>query len=64
LTVTDRRPAAGYTELETLVAILCDADALRGQGRLSAVDHEAACWQVYDRLGPDHCRITEEQSSI
>jgi hypothetical protein len=60
----DRRSAAMYAELETLVKILCAADAMRDQGRLSAVDHEAACWQVYDRLGPDHPRHVEEHSSI
>jgi hypothetical protein len=56
---TDRRSAAGYAELETLVDTLRDADAERSEGRLSAVDHEAACWQVYDRLGPDHPRPVE-----
>lgn len=29
-----------YAELETLVNILCDADAMRDQGRLSAVRHK------------------------
>jgi hypothetical protein len=61
---TDRRSAAMYAELETLVNILCDADAMRDQGRLSAVRHEAACWQAYDRLGPDHPRPVEEHTSI
>jgi hypothetical protein len=56
---SDRRSAAGYAELETLVSTLRDADAKLSEGRLSAVDHEAACWQVYDRLGPDHPRPVE-----
>ena len=61
---TDPRSAAQYAEMETLVNILRRADALRSLGRTSAVDHEAACWEVYDRLGPDHPRSVDEHISI
>jgi hypothetical protein len=53
---SDPQTAAMYTELETLADMLYIADALRDQGRLSATGHEAAWWQVYDRLGHDHPR--------
>ena len=55
----DRTSADGYAELETLVETLGDADAKRRAGQLSAVDHELACWQAYDSLGPDHPRSVE-----
>ena len=55
--------AAGYAELETLVDNLRDADTKYRDGRLSAVDHEALCWQVYDRLGPGHPRPVEGRLS-
>lgn len=60
----DRRSAAMYAELETLVDMLSEADAMHESGRFSAIDHEAAWWQVYDRLGPDHPEPIEEQPSI
>jgi hypothetical protein len=49
----DPRTAALYAELCSLAAALDDADARLQQGVLSAAGHEAAWWQVYDRLGPD-----------
>jgi hypothetical protein len=58
----DPHSAAAYTELETLVTILRDADAGRDQRWLSAVDHEAACWEVYDRLAPD--RLVGQRKSM
>ena len=58
------RPVAMYAEWETLVGLLTDADALREQGRLSAIDHDAVWWRVYDRLGPGHPHTVEEQPSI
>jgi hypothetical protein len=61
---TDPESTAKYAELETLVTILRDADASRGLGRTSVVDHEAACWEVYDRLGPDRPRSVDEHISI
>jgi uncharacterized protein DUF6611 len=56
---SDRTSAAAYAELESLVNTLCDADAKRTEGRLSAVDHEAVCWHVYDRLAPGHAKPVE-----
>jgi hypothetical protein len=53
---SDRRSAAAYAELESLVNTLRDADAKRTEGRLSAVAHEAVCWHVYDRLAPGHAK--------
>lgn len=63
----DRRPersAAMYAEWETLVGLLADADALREQGRLSAIDHDAVWRRVYDRLGPGRPHTLDEQPSI
>lgn len=60
----DARSAAMYAELLTLVNILCDADAKRDRAEFSAVDHEAACWRVYDRLAPHHPRSVGKYSSI
>ena len=63
----DRRPkrsAAMYAEWETLVGLLTDADALREQGRLSAIDHDAVWRRVYDRLGPGRPHTVDEQPSI
>jgi hypothetical protein len=42
---------ATYAELKKLAAILCTADALLGQGRISATEHESIWWQVYERVG-------------
>jgi hypothetical protein len=60
----DRRSAAAEAHLETLANILRDADAMHIQGRLSEVDHEATCWQVYDHLGSDNPRSLEEHSTL
>jgi hypothetical protein len=49
----DARWAAKYDQLETLAGILTQADVMRGQGRLSVVEHEVAWWRVYDCLSPD-----------
>jgi hypothetical protein len=43
--------AAAYTELKAVAIVLCAADALRDEGSISPVQHEALWWQVYDRLG-------------
>jgi hypothetical protein len=53
---SDRWSAAVYEELESLVITLRDAEAKRTEGRLSAVDHEAVCWQVYDCLPAGHAK--------
>jgi hypothetical protein len=50
----DEHSAAEYAEIRTLVAILESVDTLRAQGQLSATDHEAIWWRVYDRLGDRH----------
>jgi hypothetical protein len=50
----DEHSAARHTELKLLVAALCHADDQREQGHWSAIDHEAAWWQVYDRLDQSH----------
>ena len=49
----DPQGAALYAELRSLAAALDDADTRLQQGGLSAAGHEAAWWQVYDRLRPD-----------
>jgi hypothetical protein len=49
----DPQGAALYAELCLLAAALDDADTRLQQGVLSAAGHEAAWWQVYDRLRPD-----------
>jgi hypothetical protein len=49
----DPRAEALYAELCSLTAALDDADARLQQGLLPAAGHEAAWWQVYDRLGHD-----------
>ena len=61
---TDRRSAAIYAEIKALVNKLANADAMRAQGQMRAIDHEAAWWQVYDRLGPGHPKPIEEQPSM
>jgi hypothetical protein len=40
-----------FGEMKSLVAALCQADAMRDHGESSPTDHEATWWQVYDRLG-------------
>lgn len=61
---TDRRSAAIYAEMRALVNTLGNADAMRAQGQMTAIDHEAAWWQVYDQLGPDHPEPIKEQPPI
>jgi hypothetical protein len=56
---SDQRSSAVYAELESLVNTLRDADVKYTEGRLSAVDHEAICWQVYDCLAPGHAKPVE-----
>ena len=46
----DERSAAMLVEMKWLVAALRYADDQRAEGHWSQADHEAACWQVYDRL--------------
>ncbi len=60
---TDRRTAAIYAEINALVNTLTKADVMRAQGRLRAIDHEAAWWQVYDRLGPGRPEPIENRPS-
>ncbi len=47
----DPRAAATYAQLRALAAELDDLDARLRAGALSAVEHEAAWWRVYDQLG-------------
>jgi hypothetical protein len=42
-----------FSELAALAETLADADTRQTQGELSAVDHEAAVWRVYDQMAPD-----------
>jgi hypothetical protein len=48
---SDSDSAAIHAELMKLAAILCTADALLGQGRISSTDHEFIWWQMYDLAG-------------
>jgi hypothetical protein len=48
---SDSDSAAIHAELMKLGTILCTADALLGQGRISSADHEFIWWQVYDLAG-------------
>jgi hypothetical protein len=41
---------AAYAELKASAVVLCAADALRDEGSISATQHEALWWRVYDRL--------------
>jgi hypothetical protein len=47
----DEGVAALFAELKSLVVMLCQADDRRDRGQSSPADHEAAWWQVYERLG-------------
>jgi hypothetical protein len=47
----DPRAAASYAQLCSLAAALDDIDARLHQGALTAVEHEAAWWHLYDQLG-------------
>jgi hypothetical protein len=68
VSVVDRRPdrpsGVVYDELATLADMLSEADAQRESGQLSAADHEAVWWRVYNRLGPGHPEPTAEQPPI
>ncbi|BBY65124.1 hypothetical protein MHEL_33670 [Mycolicibacterium helvum] len=68
VSVVDRRPdprsGATCDELESLVHMLSEADALRACGELSDLDHEAVWRQVYDRLGPGRPEPLDHQPSI
>jgi hypothetical protein len=48
---SDEHSKATFVELNTLVSVLWLADTERDSGRWSPAEHEAAWWQVYDRLG-------------
>ena len=61
---TDRHSSAIYAEIKALVRTLANADAMRAQGQMTAIDHEAAWWRVYDRLRPGHFERIGEQPSI
>ncbi|MGH3644151.1 MAG: DUF6611 family protein [Mycobacterium sp.] len=52
----DPHSATMFTELKSLVATLCQADAQRDRGQSSPVEHEAIWWQVYDRLSQNQAR--------
>ena len=47
----DPYSASLHAQLEHLVGILADADERVDQGKSSPVEHEAAWWQAYARLG-------------
>jgi len=59
---TDQRSAAIHTEIKALANTLENADTMRAQGQMTAIDHEAASWKVYDRLGPGHPEPREQPS--
>ena len=61
---TDRSSAAVYAKIKALVDTLTQADAMCAQGQMTAVDHEATWWQVYDRLRPGNPEAIEEQPSV
>jgi hypothetical protein len=42
-----------FSELTALAETLADADTRHSRGDLSAVDHEAAVWRVYEQMAPD-----------
>jgi hypothetical protein len=48
---TDVREVCKYAEWRTLVHMLIRADLMLATGAMSLVEHEAACWEAYDRLG-------------
>ncbi|WP_133066971.1 DUF6611 family protein [Mycolicibacterium sphagni] len=60
----DRRSAPIYAEIKALVAALANADAMRAQKQMTTTDHEAAWWQLYDRLGTDQSQPLDEQPPI
>jgi hypothetical protein len=45
-----------FAELKSLVSVLGHADSQRERGEISALDHEAIWWRVYDRMAPDRQR--------
>ena len=55
----DAQSAATYAQLETLAAVLAQADARYGQGHLTAVDHEVAWWHVYQCLSASRTGPTQ-----
>jgi hypothetical protein len=52
----DPQSTTMFTELKSLVATLCQADAQRALGQSSPAEHEAIWWQVYDRLAQNQAR--------
>jgi hypothetical protein len=48
---SDPEAAATHAELKRLAGLLCSADELLGQGRISAADHEAIWWKTYELVG-------------
>jgi hypothetical protein len=47
----DVREVYKYAEWRSLVRMLIRADRRLATGAISLVEHEAACWAAYDRLG-------------
>lgn len=41
---------ATYAEMKKIAAVLCTADFMHAQGRISAAEHESIWWQAYQRL--------------
>ncbi|MBV8788291.1 MAG: hypothetical protein JOZ00_16580 [Mycobacterium sp.] len=50
--IADEREVCKYVEWKALVHKLNCADRMLAMGTISPVEHEAAWWQAYDRLGP------------
>jgi hypothetical protein len=50
----DAEPTADYVELQTNVERLIHADERLTAGEITAVEHEAETWRVYDRIGAAH----------
>ena len=59
---TDQRSAAIHAEIKAQASTLETADAMRAEGQMTAVDHEAVWWKVYDRLTPGHPEPRQQQS--
>lgn len=47
----DVREICKYTEWRTLVHMLIRGNLMLATGAMSLVEHEATCWEAYDRFG-------------
>jgi hypothetical protein len=53
-TERDAEPSVDYIELQAQVERLVHADERLAAGEITAVEHEAETWRVYDRIGTAH----------